>query len=252
MNGIMKKSLLLFLLLSTVAAQGADLVVSAAASLTNALTELKPLFEAGHPGNTVLCNFGASGSLAKQIEGGAPADLFVSASSRQMDRLASKGLLLGGSRMDLLSNEIVLITPVDSKLGLKGFPDLVRAKRIAMGDPGFVPAGQYASQTLGKLGLSQALAPKLVYGENVRQVLDYVARGEVDAGIEFATDAAIMPGKVAVVAQAPKGTHKPIIYPAAVMKDALHPALAHEFAAFLSGPEGRRIFAKYGFEIVAH
>ncbi len=246
----MKKLLIVFVLLASHAALGADLVVSAAASLTDAMNELKPLFESRHPGEKVLCNYGASGSLARQIEGGAPADIFVSASSKQMDRLDSKGLVQPGSRIDLLANEIALVVPKHSKLGLKGFADLSRAKRISMGDPGFVPAGRYAHQTLEKLGLMDALSSKMVYGEDVRQVLEYVARGEVDAGIVFVTDAEILPGAVEIVARAPKGSHSPIVYPAAVMKDSGHSKIAKAFISFLSGEEGKRVFSKYGFSVI--
>ena len=232
------------------AANAADLVVSAAASLTNALNELKPVFESRHPKDRVSCNFGASGSLARQIEGGAPVDVFIAASSKQMDRLESEKRVFPGSRINLLSNEIALIVPKNSTLGLKGFSDLERAKRIAIGDPGFVPAGQYASQTLENLGLMNSLASRMVYGEDVRQVLEYVARGEVDAGIVFVTDAAILQGKVDIVAKAPEHSHQPIVYPAAVMKDGKNHELAKDFIAFISGPEGRKVFTKYGFETV--
>lgn len=233
-------------------AMPADLVVSAAASLTDALNELKPVFESKHPDVKVLCNYGASGSLARQIEGGAPADVFVSASSKQMDRLGSMHLLLAGTRLDLLANEIALVVPKNSRLGLKGFSDLSRTKRIAMGDPGFVPAGQYASQTLSKLDLMNALSSKMVYGEDVRQVLEYVARGEVDAGIVFVTDAGILQGAVEIVAKAPKDTHKPVVYPAAVMKNSGHPEIAKAFIAFLHGPEGRKVFQRYGFMTIGN
>lgn len=248
----MKRALLwiVFSFLLQQTANSADLVVSAAASLTDAMQALKTMFEENHPGDRVLCNFGASGSLARQIEGGAPADVFVSASMKQMDRLEAKKLIVPGSRINLLANDIALIVPENSKLGLKGFSDLARASRIAMGDPGFVPAGQYASQTLKKLGLIDMLASRMVYGEDVRQVLEYVARGEVDAGIVFVTDAAIVPGKVKIVAKAPPDTHKPVIYPAAVMKNGTHPDIARAFIAFISGPDGRQVFGKYGFEMV--
>lgn len=247
----MKKMVFVLSFMVMGAANAADLVVSAAASLTNAMNGLKATFEADHPGDRVLCNYGASGSLAKQIEGGAPADLFVSASSGEMNRLQEKNLILPGTRMDLLSNDIALIVPKKSALALKGFSDLPRATRISIGDPGFVPAGQYASDSLKKLGLWDRLAPKMVYGEDVRQVLEYVARGEVDAGIVFVTDAAILPDKVEIVAKAPKDSHKPIVYPAAILTGGANHDLAGKFIAFISGPEGRRVFGKYGFDVIA-
>ena len=248
----MKKSLFLlfFYLILFGTAHSAELVASAAASLTDAMNELKTSFEKNHPGNKVLCNYGASGTLARQIEGGAPTDVFVSASAKQMDRLQSEKLILPGTRFDLLENDIVLIVPKDSKLGLKDFPDLPKAKRIAIGDPGFVPAGQYAKQILTKLGLMGGLASKMVYGEDVRQVLEYVARGEVDAGIVFFTDAAILPGKVKIAARAPEDSHKPVVYPAAVLKGGEQHELARQFLRFVSGPEGRKVFTKYGFQMV--
>ena len=245
----MRKLLLLFFLLLSGAAHSADLVVSAAASLTDALNELKSDFEKNHPGDRVLCNYGASGSLARQVEGGAPVDVFVSASSRQMDRLEAWGMILPGSRIKLLSNDIALVAPVGSKLGLKDFSDLPKAKRISIGDPSFVPAGQYAGQILKKMGLMDKLAPRMVYGEDVRQVLEYVARGEVDAGIVFVTDAAMLPGKVKIVAKAPEDSHKPVIYPAAIVKSGDHHQLAGQFLSFISGSEGGRVFTKYGFRM---
>ncbi len=245
----MRKSLLLFLLLLVGTAHSADLVVSAAASLTDAMNELKTDFEKHHPGDRVLCNYGASGSLARQIEGGAPVDVFVSASDGQMDRLQSANLVVADTRFDLLKNDIALVAPVDSRLGLKGFSDLVRARRISIGDPSFVPAGQYASEILKKAGLWEELAPRMVYGEDVRQVLEYVARGEVDAGIVFVTDAAMLPAKVKIVAKAPEDSHKPIVYPAAVLTRGDHHELGKQFLEFISGPEGRKVFTKYGFRM---
>ncbi|MDE1980941.1 MAG: molybdate ABC transporter substrate-binding protein [Betaproteobacteria bacterium] len=228
-------------------AQAADLVVSAASSLTTVLSELKPGFESRHPGDHVLLNFSASGSLARQIEAGAPADVFISASPKPMDRLQARGLIVTDSRRDLLSNHLVLVVPRGQALP-QGFSSLATVARVAMGDPGFVPAGQYARQMLVHLKLWASVEPRLVFGQDVRQVLEYVAQGEVDAGLVFATDAALMPGRVTVVAQAPPGSHDPIRYPVAIVAASREQALARDFLAYLASPDSRALFEKHGFD----
>lgn len=228
-------------------AQATDLVVSAASSLTDALNTMRVGFEARYPGQGVRFNFAASGVLARQIEAGAPVDLFISASPQEMDRLERAGRLVPGTRHNLLTNRIVLIVPRGSDRTIDGFEGLRRAHRVAIGDPRFVPAGRYAHQVLNKLGLSGALAEHLVYGENVRQVLDYAARGEVDAGLVFATDAALLTDRVRLVAQAPATSHDPIVYPIAVLRDSTDPAAAIRFETYLSGPEARKVFTRDGF-----
>ena len=238
----------LALLFCGVGAQAVDLVVSAAASLAAPLNEARPLFEQGHPGTHLFYNFAASGMLARQIEGGAPADVFISAASWPMDQLQARQMVLEGTRVVLLANELVLVVPRHDRGRIKGFSDLAGARRVAIGDPGFVPAGQYAMAVLRYLGLWQSLQPRLVYGQDVRQVLDYVARGEVDAGIVFSTDAALLPEKVARVALAPADSHQPVRYPAAVMAHSKNPEQAGAFLDFLTRPEARALFEKHGFE----
>ncbi len=228
-------------------AHSQELLVSAAASLADALSAIKPRFEAAHAGTTVHFNFGASGALSRQIEAGAPVDLFVSAARAQMDRLQQRQLIVPGTRVDLLSNELVLIAPANAPPGLAGFSDLPRASRIALGDPGFVPAGEYAQQTLTALKLWTTLQPRLIYGQDVRQVLEYVARGEVDAGLVFATDAALLPQQVKILARAPQGSHVPIVYPAAQIAGAAHPELAAAFLHMLGQPDSCHLFHHYGF-----
>ena len=225
-----------------------DLVVSAATSLSATLNELKPAFEAMHPGTRLYYNFAASGILARQIEGGAPVDVFISASPQPMDQLQAHRLVLGGTRIGLLSNELVLVVPREARRPLKGFADLPSVDRIAIGDPGFVPAGQYAAQILQHLGLWDSLRPRLIYGQDARQVLEYVARAEVDAGIVFATDAALMPDKVTCVARAPAGSHQAVLYPAAVMTQSKNQDRARAFLDFLTRPEVRVLFEKHGFD----
>lgn len=224
-----------------------ELLVSAASSLTDALNAIKPRFEASHPGTVVHFNFGASGALSRQIEAGAPVDVFISAAAAQMDRLQQQHLLLAGTRIDLLSNELVLIAPRNAPSTLTGFSDLSRVSRVALGDPGFVPAGFYARQTLTALKLWDTLQPKLIYGQDVRQVLEYVARGEVDAGLVFATDATLLPQQVKILARAAQNSHIPILYPAAQVVGAPHPGLAAAFLIQLAQPDSCQIFQRVGF-----
>jgi molybdate transport system substrate-binding protein len=166
-----------------------------------------------------------------------------------MDTLESKGLLLPGTRKDVLQNEVVLIVPKDSKLGLTSFQDLKRAdvKHVAMGEPVSVPAGQYAKETLTSLGIYDAVLAKAVLAKDVRQVLTYVETGNADAGIVYATDA-ISAAKITVVAKAPPKSHSLVIYPAAVIKDTKNPDAAKAFLDFLAGPRGTAVFEKYGFK----
>ena len=224
-----------------------QLTISAAASLKNALTEIKSGWARSRPDVELVLNLGASGTLQLQIEQGAPADMFLPASAQQMDALAAKGLIVAGTRADLLRNELVLIVPRDSKR-VAGFGDLGHAdvRVVAMGEPRTVPAGAYAQQTLDALGLAAAVKSKEVLGTDVRQVLAFVETGSADAGLVYATDAAISP-RVRVVADAPAGTHQPIVYPVALLRGSAHADAAREFIQYLKGPAARAIFEKYGF-----
>jgi molybdate transport system substrate-binding protein len=224
-----------------------ELTVSAAASLTNALPEIGKSFEQEHPGVKVILNFAASGPLLQQIAQGAPVDVFASADQKSMNQAQEKGLIVPASRKDFVSNTLVLIVPQDSKLALSGLKDLAAAalKRVALGNPASVPVGRYTQEALTKAGLWEALQPKLIMGESVRQVLDYVSRGEVDAGFVFATDAAIAKGKVKIVTEV-QG-HQPIVYPVVLVAAGQKQALAQEFLNFLFAPESVAILTKYGF-----
>ncbi|MGO8762854.1 MAG: molybdate ABC transporter substrate-binding protein [Desulfobaccales bacterium] len=224
-----------------------ELTVSAAASLTNAFPEIGKSFEQQHPGTKVIFNFAASGPLLQQIAQGAPVDVFASADQKTMNQAQEKGLIVPASRKNFVSNTLVLIVPQDSKLALSGLKDLASpaVKRVAVGNPATVPVGRYAQEALAQAGLWEGLQPKLIMGESVRQVLDYVSRGEVDAGFVFATDAAIAKGKVKTVAEV-QG-HQPIVYPVALVAASQKKELAQEFLNFLSAPEGMAILSKYGF-----
>jgi molybdate transport system substrate-binding protein len=224
-----------------------ELIVSAAASLTNALQEVAGQFEKAHPGTKIVCNFAASGSLLQQIAQGAPVDVFASADQKTMNQAQEKGLIVPASRKNFVSNALVLIAPAEAGVPLAGLSDLVseKVKRVAVGNPESVPVGRYTQEALTKAGLWETLKPKFIYGESVRQVLDYVMRGEVDAGFVFATDAGIVQGKVKVVAEV-QG-HQPIIYPAALVAASPKQALAQSFVDFLLSPAAQEIFKKYGF-----
>lgn len=226
----------------------ADLTVSAAISLKDALDDAKQTYTSANPNVAIVANYGASGSLQLQIEQGAPVDVFLSAAPKQMDALETKGLLLEGTRRDLLRNEVVLIVPKDSTLGISSFQDLTHAnvKQVALGEPVTVPAGQYAKEVLTSLGIYDAVNSKAILAKDVRQVLTYVETGNVDAGIVYATDA-MSSTKVKVVATAPAKSHAPVIYPVAVIKASKNPAAARAFLDFLASPQGRAVFQKYGF-----
>ncbi|HWI10060.1 MAG TPA: molybdate ABC transporter substrate-binding protein, partial [Burkholderiaceae bacterium] len=196
------------LALMSMTTQAADLTVSAAASLTNAFKELGPAFEAQNPGTTVVFNFAASDALLAQIAKGAPADVFASADQQAMDRADAQKVLVAGSRRNFAGNSLVMIVPGDSALGLGAPADLQRpaVKRVAIGNPASVPVGRYTKASLEAAKLWAAIEPKAVLAQSVRQALDYVARGEVEAGFVYATDAAIMKDKVKVVATVPTDT----------------------------------------------
>ncbi|HXW62480.1 MAG TPA: molybdate ABC transporter substrate-binding protein [Candidatus Acidoferrales bacterium] len=225
-----------------------EIIVSAAISLKDALDGVTYLWATVNPNVSVKTNYGASGSLEIQIEQGAPVDVFLSAAPKQMDALEAKGLLLEGTRKDLLRNEVVLIVPVGSSLSISSFRDLARAdvKHVALGEPTVVPAGQYAKEVLTNLGIWDAVNSKAVFAKDVRQVLTYVETENVDAGIVYTTDALSSP-KVKVVARAPENSHSPVIYPVAAIKSSKNPSAAREFTNFLSGPQAHAVFQKYGF-----
>ena len=229
------------------AERSGSITVSAAISLKDALDEIGRLYQARHPGAKVAFNYGGSGTLQRQIEQGAPVDIFFSAAETQMDGLAAQGLLATDTRRDIVANTLVLIAPATSGM-VKDFPDLARlyVSVIALGEPGTVPAGMYARQTLEHMGLFAAVEKKIVYAKDVRAVLTYVETGNADAGLVYRTDA-LSSRKVRVVATAPADAHDPIVYPAAVLKNSKHAAAAREFMDFLAGREARAVFEKYGF-----
>ncbi len=235
------------LIAATAPARAQPLTVSAASSLTEAMRDIGSRFETTKPGVTLRFNFGASGPLLQQIVQGAPVDVFVSADEDTVSRGIARAVLDESSRRVFAANTLVLIRPLQSIADVRAVSDLSRpeVKRIAIGKPATVPVGRYTQQALVAAGLWEALQPKIVPGDNVRQVLDYVARGEVEAGFVYRTDAVLLRDKVQVVAVA--SGHSPIRYPAAVVSDSRHKALATEFVAFLATPAAQDLLNERGF-----
>jgi molybdate transport system substrate-binding protein len=226
-----------------------EISVLAAASLTDAMKEIKSKYESTHPDVELVPSFASSGKLKQQIEQGAPADLFLSAGTKEMEDLVRKNLVDARYHSNLLGNELVLIVPKWSNTKIKGFSDLTspEIKKISIGQPETVPAGGYAKQTLEKMNLWKNVQSKLVFAGDVRQVLTYVRTGNVDAGIVYQTDAATT-NEVTIVAVADPRTHKPIVYPIGVIKATKHPKQTQDFYNWLRGPEATKVFQKYGFK----
>ena len=240
-------SLLGCLLLAAPAFAAQEITVSGAASLTNAFTEIKGLFEKKYPDIKVHTNFAASNPLLKQMEVGAPVDVFASADQEPMDTAAAKKLVDTATRKDFALNDLVMVVPSDSKLNLTGAKDLAKpeVKRIAVGNPDSVPAGRYTKAALTTAGLWETLQPKYVFGASVRQALDYVGRGEVDAGFVYRTDAKQGGDKMKVAAV--MDGHKPVLYPIAVATTGSNRDGGAKFVGFVLSPEGQAVLAKYGF-----
>ncbi|HSE06766.1 MAG TPA: molybdate ABC transporter substrate-binding protein [Methylomirabilota bacterium] len=242
--------LALSLLPGVPAAAGQSITVSAAISMKDAVTEVGRGFAAARPGVTVLHNWGSSGELQKQIEAGAPVDVFISAAQLQMDELEKRGLVVPATRRVFARNVLTVIKPGDSRVDIAKAADLAdpRLTRIVVGNPKTVPAGQYAEESLRALGLWDRVRAKLIFAENVRQALDYVARGEVDAGFVYSTDAAVRGRAVREAFRPAEDTYRPIVYPAAVVAATREPALARAFVERLVSREGQLILARFGFQ----
>jgi molybdate transport system substrate-binding protein len=232
---------------ATSLAQAADLTVSAAASLTDAFREIGRAYEAQHPGTKILLNFGASGALLQQMAKGAPVDVFASADQETMDAAVKQGLVAPAERQDFVRNTLVLVVPRDSKLPLRALPDLRQdaVRRIAIGNPASVPVGRYARRALVAAELWNELGPRMVPTQNVRQVLDYVARGEADAGFVYGTDAALMKDRIKVAFTVPLDVT--ITYPIAATASSNNAKEARRFVAFVRGDAAQSVLSKYGF-----
>jgi molybdate transport system substrate-binding protein len=232
----------------TACAAGKSVIqVSAAISLKDALAVLKEIYEKKKPDVDIRFNLASSGMLQKQIEEGAPVDLFISAGKKQMDELAAKGLTIPDSRSNLLGNEMALLISKEKKGVITSFADLAdKAQSISIGQPETVPAGTYGKETLANLKLWDKVKKKIMFAKDVRQVLSYVDSGNVDAGLVYVTDTVALKSGI-VVATAPKGSHSPILYPMAVIKDGKNRAGAKDFMAFLKTAEAGKVFARYKF-----
>lgn len=227
-----------------------ELIIFGAMSLTDALTEISHRFGEGR-NIKVYCNFAGSSTLQRQIEKGAPADVFISASPKQIDALQRKGLIDDETRRAILNNRLVLVAPVNSMLSMTDVGLLTQdsIRRIAIGEPNSVPAGIYGKEALTHLGIWEAVQSKLIPSADVRSTLAYVESGEVDVGVVYQTDAA-MSQKVRIIYQFPDSIHTPIVYPAAVLRDTEHKVLAQTFLEYLQTAEVAAIFEKYGFSVV--
>ncbi len=228
------------------------LTVSAAISLTESLDAIRNLYQRQAPNVSITLNLGASGVLEQQIVQGAPVDIFISAAPYEMNELQAKGLIVPGTRRDLLENLLVLISPAHSPR-ISSFNDLLqpRIQRIAIANPESVPAGMYAKQTLQYLKLYSQLRPKLILAQDVRQALAYVETGDAEAGIVYLTEARLS-NRVQVDAAAPPHSHSPVIYPVAVIKGCRDPEAAMKFIQFLAGPAAREAFKRRGFVEATH
>lgn len=227
-----------------------SLTISAAASLKGAMEEVKAAYAEEKPNVILTCNFGSSGSLQQQIEQGAEVDVFFSAAAKQMDALQEKGLIVEDTRKNILENKIVLIVPKDVT-SVTDFNDLTsdNVKKIALGETKSVPVGQYSEEVLKKLNLMDTIESKVVFGKDVKEVLTWVETGNADAGMVYETDS-ITSEKVRVVAYAPEGSHKPVVYPAAVIKDSKNIDASKNFISFLCSEKAKSIFEKYGFAFI--
>lgn len=227
-----------------------EVYIVAAASMTDAVKEIGANYEKQHPNVKLMYNFGSSGALQAQIEQGAPADVFISAAQKQMDALEQENLIDKSTRRDLLENKVVLIVPKDSTLTLNDFSDIAsdKVQKIALGEMKSVPVGQYSEEIFTKLNILDEIKLKAVYASDVRQVLGWVETGEVDCGVVYATDAAIS-DKVKILLTAPEDTHKPVIYPVAMVTSSKNPEIAKDFLTFLGENEQKAVLEKYGFEV---
>ena len=226
-----------------------EIVISAAASLKEVMSEIKPLYRQQYPQVAITYNFAASGTLQRQIEQGAPVDIFVSADRAKINSLEQQGLLKSNTISNLLQNKIVLITRQNNNLVIDEFSDLTEEKidTIALGEPSSVPAGKYAREVLNYFQITEQIEDKAVYGKDVRQVLNYVATGNADAGLVYLTDAEISRNRVRIIAIAPLQAHSTINYAIAVTRDSNNPQAATEFIKFLNTNRVRDIFTKHGF-----
>lgn len=227
-----------------------EVYISAAASLTDVINELNDQYEKDHPDVRILTNYGGSGALQAQIEEGAPADIFISAADKQMNAIEEKDLIDKDSRVELLKNEVVLITQKDSKTDIDSFANVQdKVKNIAIADPASVPVGQYSEQIFTYYGNWDAIKNIMVQSQDVRQSLDWVVTGNAECATVYKTDAYVEKDKVKIVAVAPDESHKPINYPIAVIKKSKDKKEVIEYYDFLKSEGAKKVYEKYGFVV---
>ncbi|MBI5639694.1 MAG: molybdate ABC transporter substrate-binding protein [Nitrospirae bacterium] len=228
---------------------GQEITVSAALSLKAPFEEIGRKYARLNKGVGTAFNFAASGVLQKQIEAGAPTDVFAAASAKEMDALEAAGLIIPNTRANFAGNAVVLIASQDAHSRISSFKDLGKKElgRLAIGNPATVPAGKYSEEALKKMGILDMLKGKIVYAEHVRQVMDYVSRNEVDAGMVFLTDARFGGREVRIVEVAPLSSHKPVVYTIAAIKGTKNEALARNFITLLLSKTGKEILKRHGF-----
>ncbi|KAF6570511.1 molybdate ABC transporter substrate-binding protein [Paenibacillus sp. SEL3] len=227
-----------------------ELTISAAASLTDALKEIQHSYESTHTGTKLNFNFGGSGALEKQIEQGAPSDLFLSASKKNLKSLVDQQLIESNKQKTWLTNELVAVIPADGTMDIASVTDLTKreVKKVAIGIPESVPAGNYAQEALTKAKLWDTLQSKLVQAKDVRQVLQYVETGNADVGFVYKTDA-LTSQKAKIAFEVDPKTYSPVEYPIGIIKGSKHIQEAEDFYAYLQSQESLNIMAKYGFTI---
>lgn len=233
---------------NTTKIESTEIMVSAAASMKDSLTELQKTYAQKTSDIKLTLVFGGSGTLQQQIEQGAPVDLFISAGKAQMDALEQKNLLVKESKVDLVGNELVLVTGKNNNT-VTSLADLSKASvtKVSIGTPESVPAGKYAQEALTNLKLWDLIKPKFVLAKDVTQVLNYVETGNVEAGLVYQSDAQGST-KVKVVAVVPESSHKPILYPAAIVSTTKNRQAAEDFLKYLQSSEAQQVFGKYGFK----
>lgn len=223
------------------------ITIAAAASLKNCMDDkLIPMFNEKYPNIKVQATYDSSGKLKAQIEEGAEIDVFMSAATKQMNELEKNGLIEDNSIVELLENKIVLIVPKGNTKGIKSFDDILKSDKIAIGDPGSVPAGQYAKELFENLKIWDDVSKKTSLGTNVTEVLNWVAEGSADSGIVYSTDAASN-DKVEIVLEAPEGSVSKVIYPVSIIKASKNKEEAKNFTDFLQSDEAMKVFESYGF-----
>lgn len=242
------KTSLLAMMLATSPVYAADITVSAAASLSDAFKEIATQYQKQYPQDKIKLNTAASGVLLQQLAQGAPVDVLATADQATMDKAAQQKLVDTTTRKNFVRNSLVLVTPKKSTVRVKKLNDLQQAgvKRIAMGKPESVPAGAYAKSALEQAKLFETLKSKYIYTQNVRQALDYVFRGEVEAGFVYRTDAQLKQFALNIEAEVP--TSSAVVYPIAVTSGAKNRAEAQRLTQFILSPQGQAILQKYGFK----